>query len=499
MSYTSNLAIAELSATQDQKEVTINDGLEQLDNAANAVLPVSFAAGTGVQLTAAQFTHVQTFRCQGLTAASTLTVPASSRAFCVRNEGGFNLTVGGPSGAGVVLAANTAGLLQNTGADVLLLGVAATQGDGGVLSVAGRGGAVTLAVADVAGAAPIDSPGFTGTTIAPILVANSVAAQGDNRFVIEQQGRWVTSFDSNGGTADSSLLIRSGTAAAVLAVESSNSNADLLLSAKGQGHIVLVSALSSLGNNRVAIVQQGVLVASFDAGDGGGAPGNSSMLVRSNHDSILFAIENPDADANLVLQPKGAGTVLLGNVPPPSDSGNSAVSAAWVKAQGYAAGGSGPSAGGSAVTSVAGRRGDVVLQATDIGGTLDYSQLPASLLSVPIAFVMPGKPAAGQVMQVPIVTPLTIPANLAGSVDTDGVQTTANATFTLSKISHGSGSVATIGTITIGPGGSGPDTTAYSPQAAVGLVPGDILRLTAPSPQDATLADVGITILAQRT
>ena len=89
---------------------------------------------------------------------------------------------------------------------------------------------------------------------------------------------------------------------------------------------------------------------------------------------------------------------------------------------------------------------------------------------------------------------LTIPANFAGTLGYAATPATADAAFVLAYIR--AGTPTTIGTITMA---SGSSAATLSTQAAVDLLVGDILRLTAPSPQDATLANASITLLALRT
>ncbi len=79
-----NLGIPAVSASQTQKEVTINDGINALDKAANGVLPITIT--THRTLTADEFTRNVMFNLSGSPAAVfNLVVPGTNRLFAVRN------------------------------------------------------------------------------------------------------------------------------------------------------------------------------------------------------------------------------------------------------------------------------------------------------------------------------------------------------------------------------------------------------------------------------
>lgn len=154
------------------------------------------------------------------------------------------------------------------------------------------------------------------------------------------------------------------------------------------------------------------------------------------------------------------------------------------------------------VTSVAGRGGVVTLlpadvpgvASLDVNGFVPWQQLKPQLQTVPLAFIISGKPTANQTYNLMLGLGITIPANFANSKVYDSVLPTSSAVFTLNRVS--ATTVTFLGTLTIL--NTGRTAVTLSTQAAISMIEGEILQLVAPAIPDATLADIGITISAQR-
>src|ERR1019366_4452497 len=133
MTTTPNLAITEVAASQDQKEVTINDGLTQLDNATQLSQSVTLSSNIGT-LSVGVFTHAATFVIPSLTATGTLHVPASNRVFYVDNTANSSHDIVVTNGVGTTIDVPALTLVQILNNGTNLVSPAAINLGAGVTS-----------------------------------------------------------------------------------------------------------------------------------------------------------------------------------------------------------------------------------------------------------------------------------------------------------------------------------------------------------------------------
>lgn len=129
------LGITQVTASQNNKEVTINDAIEALENATNAKLEIDFTASNTVTLTDSQTRGAFIFEGVNATGAATLQIPttinsnAVNRIITVRNASGHALTVqfvGAPGTTVSVPDGETRLLAAMEGTDVIVAAEPAT-------------------------------------------------------------------------------------------------------------------------------------------------------------------------------------------------------------------------------------------------------------------------------------------------------------------------------------------------------------------------------------
>jgi hypothetical protein len=149
-----NLAVTHVAAAQNQKEVTINDAVDALDNAMNRALSLAMA-DANLTLTSAQANHNGLIVLTGtLTAARVLTLPTNHRRLAIRNATGGGQEVRAKyagSGAEVIIVPSATVLVQGNGSD--LFGVGGGAGTLNDLTDVSVGAAVASDVLQFDGAA----------------------------------------------------------------------------------------------------------------------------------------------------------------------------------------------------------------------------------------------------------------------------------------------------------------------------------------------------------
>ena len=105
-----------------------------------------------------------------------------------------------------------------------------------------------------------------------------------------------------------------------------------------------------------------------------------------------------------------------------------------------------------------------------------------------ISLYVAGKPNAGEsLLRYPAASAYTVKAGLLNSVASAVAAATGSSVFTLAK------NGTQFGTITFGAGAT---TSALAAAADTTFAAGDVLSMTGPATQDATLADISFTIRA---
>jgi hypothetical protein len=121
----------------------------------------------------------------------------------------------------------------------------------------------------------------------------------------------------------------------------------------------------------------------------------------------------------------------------------------------------------------------------------DLQDRDTTLSRTGIAFSVAGLPDDAGEYNIMLPFGAVIPAALDGSGGYAGTASTGSAAFSLAK-----NGAAAFGTVTFGAGVSAP---VFASASGATFVHGDRLTITCPTPQDATLADVGFTIFARRS
>ena len=209
-------------------------------------------------------------------------------------------------------------------------------------------------------------------------------------------------------------------------------------------------------------------LASNDTVDIDCSAGNTAVTAADYLENFLLRLTGtPAADFTLTL-PDGKRVVAIHNTTAKAATVRTATLGATVTLR-------------AGELSIVGSRGTslIALAASAVGGLYD------------IGLFIPGQPAASaMVFQFVVPRAISFPVNLVGSLAKAGAAATSAALFTLRR--NGSN----VGAVDFAAGAA---TATFTLAGGAVFAAGDVLEILAPSPQDATLADVSITLSASRT
>jgi hypothetical protein len=474
---------------------------------------------------------------------NTVTVDAYGRVVSGTTSGGSStVTLGGDvSGTGQTGTTITTTLASVASAENYTAGavgiVLTSDGKGRVLT----GRALALADLTTIGAAPINSPTFTGVPLAPTPNTVDNSTKIATTAWVVNQGYLVAPLVATGdvsGTSSGSAIaltlatvVTAGTYSTVTVdakgrvihgVTSSGGVTSIALSSPASTLSIGGSPITSSGTltvdmptvviagtyTSVQVDQFGRVIAGATGGTGGtvtNVGATSSTLVVSNSPitvSGTFDIELHTigtAGTYNTVTVDAYGRVIAGT----SGGGGGGISNIGLASTTLTITGSPLTSNGTLTADLPSvvAAGTYTAVGVDVYGrvtsqrALAYADLPSQVQVSLFPFSFPGAPAASIDIVVPIVQATTIPngftstAGLAITPASDG----SGAVFTLSYLR--AGTQTTIGTITFGVG-TNTATISYALGSSLSLVAGDALIMTTPGTVDSTLSNVGITIYA---
>jgi hypothetical protein len=160
--FTPILQTQEVAPSQNNKEVTINDGFVSLENATQQSFIVTLVSNAA-SLSVAQFVGNFAFKVSGQSGVVTLHVPLQQRDFAVWNTGSYAVNVSGVTGAVVNIGTNSIGNIYCDGTNCA--GTSGSGGSGGISNINDGSTTVTAAATIVLNGINVAAIGSTGASL----------------------------------------------------------------------------------------------------------------------------------------------------------------------------------------------------------------------------------------------------------------------------------------------------------------------------------------------
>lgn len=317
----------------------------------------------------------------------------------------------------------------------------------------------------------------------------SVTAVGGVSSVSGQTGAVVVQATNNNAATGTTLISDGGSTTGNIKLKTIVAGTNITLSADGNNNLVINGAASAV--SAVSGQTGNVTILASDNNTGSG----TSLIANSGSTTGNIKLLRLVAGTNVSIAADGNGNLAINSASSAvsSVSGQTGVVVVQASDNNTASGTSLIVDSGSATANIKVRR---IVAGAGVAVSLDGSNnlvITASPSYYDVPMGIAGVPTASQVVgQFVAVRTINFAANFAGSAGYATAAATSSNTFTINRIR--SGTTTAIGTVVYAAGGTSPSflTTGSTTQQ---IIAGDILQAVAPSTADATLSNATFTLL----